>query len=444
MGALHIGVAETDITPEEPVWLGGFGFREGPSIGILDRLAARCLTIRDDRTRLTFIACDLIGLNPNLVDFVRAQIGKRQGCPDHHTLLHCTHTHSSPATQRLLGLGQQHHGYERELAKRLIMLADQTIGTEKSGKIAFAEGEARLNIVRRKPHLQVAALEPNPDAFADPAVRVVQFSDESGKLLAVLVNYAMHPVVLGPDNRQISADYPSGLYTEIRNATGAVPFFVNGCAGDLNPKIRGGDPKPIGAELAHAALKALETASPVNAEGIFGARESVVELTPLPPPPGAPMRLSNSELLLEEAERGNKPPGALEYWRGEVEYRRMEVEWDMLVPPNPSMRVAFFRAGDFALLGLACEPFQSYGIDFRRQSPCPATLVAGYCNASIGYLFAKSDAPLGGYEVKTAPQFYGQPLLDPEKCEQETREAAYTIMGVAQPDWTPLKASHLP
>src|SRR6202022_1758280 len=76
-----------------------------------------------------------------------------------------------------------------------------------------------------------------PSHPLDPTVNVLQVKDSSGKIRAVLVNYACHPSVLGPDNLQYSADYPGAMkhYVE-EKIPGALCLFVQGAAGDINPQ----------------------------------------------------------------------------------------------------------------------------------------------------------------------------------------------------------------
>ena len=57
-----------------------------------------------------------------------------------------------------------------------------------------------------------------------------------GSPIAVLVNYACHAVVLGPENLQYSADYPGEMARTVEAAyPGAVCLFVQGGAGNINP-----------------------------------------------------------------------------------------------------------------------------------------------------------------------------------------------------------------
>jgi len=51
------------------------------------------------------------------------------------------------------------------------------------------------------------------------------------------MNYTCHAVVLGPDNRLISADYPGYAQRHVKDMSGCedvVVMFTNGAAGDIN------------------------------------------------------------------------------------------------------------------------------------------------------------------------------------------------------------------
>ena len=70
-----------------------------------------------------------------------------------------------------------------------------------------------------------------------------------GEPLAVLVNYACHPVTFGADDLRFSADFPGVMCKVVEKALGDKPlaFFMQGAPGDINvddagtPVTRGRD-----------------------------------------------------------------------------------------------------------------------------------------------------------------------------------------------------------
>ena len=76
-----------------------------------------------------------------------------------------------------------------------------------------------------------------PTSPVDPTVAVLRMDDRNGNPLAVLTNYACHPVVFGSDKFQYSADYPGVANSVVEKALGGSvqSFFVQGADGDINP-----------------------------------------------------------------------------------------------------------------------------------------------------------------------------------------------------------------
>ena len=78
-----------------------------------------------------------------------------------------------------------------------------------------------------------------PTYPVDPTVGVLRVDNSEGRPLAILVNYACHPVVFGPDNLRYSADYPGAMtrYVEskVEANPGVLAFFLQGASGDINP-----------------------------------------------------------------------------------------------------------------------------------------------------------------------------------------------------------------
>src|SRR5437762_3386288 len=68
----------------------------------------------------------------------------------------------------------------------------------------------------------------------DDEVGILRIDDDRGQTRAVLMNYACHPTVLGPDNLLASADFPGAAIDRIEAARGAFALFVNGAEGDVS------------------------------------------------------------------------------------------------------------------------------------------------------------------------------------------------------------------
>ncbi|WP_395746426.1 hypothetical protein [Prosthecobacter sp.] len=100
----------------------------------------------------------------------------------------------------------------------------------------------------------------------DPQVGVLRLDRADGTPLAVLYQFACHPI-MNPPSKGCSADYPGFASKVIEEATGAMAFFVQGCGGDINPVrykevTRAADAEPLGTMLGAtvmAAMRKIET-----------------------------------------------------------------------------------------------------------------------------------------------------------------------------------------
>ncbi len=94
----------------------------------------------------------------------------------------------------------------------------------------------------------------------DPQVGLLRLDRADGTPLAVLYQFACHPI-MNPPSKGCSADYPGFASKVIEDATGAMAFFVQGCGGDINPVrykevTRTADAEPLGTMLGATVLAA--------------------------------------------------------------------------------------------------------------------------------------------------------------------------------------------
>jgi len=99
----------------------------------------------------------------------------------------------------------------------------------------------------------------------DPQIGILRIDRADGEPLAVLYNFACHPIMNPPDKGS-SADYPAYASRLIEEALGhgALAFFVQGCGGDINPVgykevAEPADAEPLGNLLGLSVLRAART-----------------------------------------------------------------------------------------------------------------------------------------------------------------------------------------
>jgi hypothetical protein len=108
------------------------------------------------------------------------------------------------------------------------------------------------------------------DQLYDPRCHVIQLIGVDGKPLATLVNYAVHPEVLGSDAGILSPDLIGPLYDRIHGQGGGTGIFMNSAQGGMvTADNRGPDGKSlrtwaecqrIGTLLADEALRIVQSA----------------------------------------------------------------------------------------------------------------------------------------------------------------------------------------
>lgn len=411
------GYGETVITPGLGAELTGFGFYlRRRAEEVLDDLKVRVLSLSEASGRLLLISCDLIGLSVDFSDRVRRRLARRQGIPLDNILLASTHTHSGPVTQRLLGLGRMDSGFLGHLQEAIEEAVRRARADEEEAHFGFhSEAIEPIGFNRRQRNF----------GEIDPWLKTALFQRAKGKVF--LLNYACHPVTLGP-SRAISADWPGATLTEIEKR-GNRGLVVQGFCGDIDPvcylnRRLGGTKDDIalmGTILASRAIKAVRFISEV-AEPLLAAREKRIRL---------PLRVFPGDQWNREIEaalrRTRDFPGArraVEAWarrmrKHHAAYRRSP--WIDNVP------VQGLSIGSLRILALPGEAFCGLGLRLRRR--WPALLTVGYANGNIGYLptrqaFADSE----DYACYVAPLFYAGFPFSPD-VESTLLEASREVLS---------------
>ncbi len=381
---LKAGVAKADITPPVGQPMYGYGSRKSPSTSTLDPLYARVLVLDVNGKRLALVTLDLGRVfGPASLERIKTIAGNSSS----HLLIVASHTHSGPAI---------HDDYVSGVP------AWETAATEKVGKAvqeaATHLAEARLgtgygtayighNRLRVNPDGTVSWFETNlthvPTAPVDPTVSVLRVDNVDGKPLAVLVDYACHPVVFGSDNLQYSADYPGVMARTVESAFGGGPlcFFLQGAPGDINPYY-------AVTPLPQDALRRLQwTGETLGKEAARVAKDIHTEADAEP-------SLQFSQDWLSFRLRWNP-----EKWRQAIvsAFGADDVETSKLKPELQLPVTTVLLNKRIAFVGMPGEPFVDYQIAWRDRCPVRDALFLGYANGDYGYFPTIRAASLGGY-----------------------------------------------
>jgi hypothetical protein len=391
---------KTDITPAESCELWGYSDRAGPSTGTRDPLFAKILLLDDGRHRLALVTLDLgrtFGVDS--MNVVRDRVRKSAGVEQ--VFFFASHSHSGPVVDESYPAGQRPQ-WEKTALARIASAIEQAAFRLEPATIGTGEGEVFIGHNRRdvRPDGTVKMLWRNatkmPTHPIDPRVGVIRIDGRGGghnggagggggRVLAVLINYACHPVIFGPDNLKYSADYPSATADVVEHAfgQGAVSFFLQGAAGDINPyfdKMRLDEDaerlmKETGRKLGEEALRvarSIEPRTPAHPELQFA-----VDVRHFKP-------RYDADLLLAPLKPELKP-AVFERYR-----KYLATPLDL-----PVTTLVINR--QIAIAGMPGEPFVEFGLSFRDRSPLRSSFFAGYCNGYHGYFPTIRAAVEGGY-----------------------------------------------
>lgn len=234
------GVARADITPPPGEQLWGYESRKQPATGTLDPLYARVLVLETDQTRVALVTLDL-GRSFGRDSIMRIREEAKTSSGIDYVLVVAAHTHSAPVVEDHYPNGPP--AWEAAAIEKIGKAIAQAQASAVEAKIGTGYGVSYIghNRLRHNPDGSVSWFETNttkiPTAPVDPTVAVLRIDTAEGKPLAVLVNYACHPVIFGPDNLEYSADWVGVMIKTVEAQVGesVEGFFLQGAPGDINP-----------------------------------------------------------------------------------------------------------------------------------------------------------------------------------------------------------------
>jgi hypothetical protein len=400
---LQAGYGERTITPPLGTELTGFGFYlDRRAEAVLDDLKVRALFLQVRAQSLLLVSCDLLGFTVSFSDRVRRELASDLKIPASHILLSTTHTHSGPATMPLAGLGKPNPAYLRTLPAAIRAAAWAAVSSAEEAEFGHhREAVEPIGFNRRRRDF----------AEIDPWLKTAVFRRKKSKIY--LLNYACHPVILGP-TRKISADWPGAVIRELE-AAGHRGLVLQGFCGDIDPVAylnrrlgaTADDSTLCGKILAARCVKS-ENFMEFEAEADLQAAGRRIRL---------PLRIFRRKDLeretreAEEATRGFPQAGrVVRAWRKRVErnLNRFRVN-----PWHEDVPIQALAIGGLKILGLPGEVFCGYGL--ALQKTWPALMTAGYAGGNVGYLpTRKAYRAPNDYACSCAPKFYAVFPFSPE------------------------------
>lgn len=249
-----VGAADADLTPQAPMPMWGYGARHAAlSNGILDPLMAKAIVIQAGNAKVAIVGTDL-GRGPTIPMMEKIRAALRADCGIEHVIISGSHSHHGPVIELLDQPGRGKGRFDAGVAYAQ-QLPDKLIGAIKAANDALKP--ARLGVAKKNVSLNRNRHTKHEPRAVDPMLAVMRFDDEAGNPIAILVNFAAHPVMTDTMILKYSADYPGAMKKKVETATGAKCVFMQGASGDLSPNSPPGveGPQQFGEALADQVLE---------------------------------------------------------------------------------------------------------------------------------------------------------------------------------------------
>ncbi len=450
---IQAGAASVDITPPLPATYDLLQTAHEATFPLM----ARVLYLEDEDDEAIIVATDYEGILRTAYEMIRSAISKETGVPANRIVVNANHTHNAPwinlDEEDLLaphGIHQVDREYFRDAVAKIARAARHAKESKRRVTIAVGSTQMpelcwnrRVGYVRAEDLPRFNQRRRYPIGITDPTLGLVRFDDQHGKAVAVLCVYASHYTGAGPD--RISASYPGPAMRNIEQemGSGSVALFLQGCAGDTTPPVRGidgggccdgpglpnGSPEAVekvGALFSGKALPVLKTGMKRVAEDrfTFASRKVRIPLAPFrehgsmeyvkaiftKPAVNTSVTYATLDLaglkgkfdhaieLYKQKLRASDKSGLYDYVMNLTAYgdrytlaKNLE-EWSVY-------DFQALKAGPLCLVFLPAECFIEIGLAIRNQAGLDYTFVAAYNDLTPVYVPDESAFDEGGYEV---------------------------------------------
>jgi hypothetical protein len=353
------GAAVVVITPDPLLPVSGGIGEPKPSAEKQGELYARALVLEKGKTRIAIVNVDNLGWSSILGDRSRALI---KGIPPENILIGCTHTHSAPDAYAFPdkdGKSNADLKYLDWCTKQIADVVNKAISKLAPATLKIAVGEAKGKI----------AYNYYADRLYDPRCGVIQVKANAGNVIATLVNYAVHPEVIGSGRGILSPDLCGPLYERIESKAGGIALFMNGAQGGMvtadNRLEKGGEANNweecirIGNLLGDEALRIIGDATEQK-DPVLYCGSKVISF-----PVDSPMM----QFIMEHSPLKN--PAAK---KGAV-----------------STRLNILNIGTAQVLTIPGEALPNIGFYVKRHMKTSNPFLFGLTNDAFGYMLTKVD-----------------------------------------------------
>jgi hypothetical protein len=365
---VHVGVAEADITPQDLLYLGGFGIAR-IATAVHAPLKVRALVLGTGDQRVAIVGIDNLGLQRQDADWIKGGIA---GIPMGQVFLAASHTHAGPDLIGMWGRYFLTSGRDRDYLTQV----RRSVAAAVAAATARAQPARLAHAIARLPE-EGLVRNANRRGVFDRDLHVVHATATAdGAPVGTLLHLACHPEVLSRHRTELSPDFVGALCDGWRARGLGQAVFVNGALGAMvSPGVQERD--GAGADAMGQALCALA------ARALPGARALAIDS----------VAVRRRDLFLPMASLG------------------LVFGKQTTVIPRPTHRgylrstVGYLSLGALEIVCVPGEMEPGLAERLRRTSARPGLLVFGLVDDEVGYLMAARDArnPEFEYERTMSP-----------------------------------------
>ena len=385
---MKAAVEKVDITPPVGTRMWGYFDRLDGAQGVLDPLYARILVLEAGNSRLAYVDLDLgRTFGPASLESLRKTIKQNSGIDG--LIVQATHTHTGPVLMDEYPNGPP--AWETEDLKRIERAIHDAAERAIPVRLGVGYGAAYIGYNRRHVDADgsISMLWSNstraPTYPVDPLVAVLRIDRMDGEPLAILVNYAAHPVTFGSDALRFSADFPGVMCKVVEQAFGGKPlaFFVQGAPGDINVFDA---VTPINLDVVGRRDWAGET---LGKAAVTTAQQIQTKADPDPQidfrDESLPLKLRWDPEKLKQETLRELGPKAYDIFASPIKETMDLPVTTALINRN------------IVIVGMPGEPFVDFQTDLRAKCPVRDCFFLGYTNGYYGYFPTIKAASEGGY-----------------------------------------------
>ncbi|MEO9894249.1 hypothetical protein [Aurantibacter sp.] len=360
---LFVGSAKRILTPNPLIAVSGGVSAPKPVKTKKGELSVRAMVFEKGNEKIAIVNIDNLGWPAALGNKSRKLV---KDIPFNNILIGATHTHSAPDAYAFPDANGNHAADLEYLEWCTIQVADAineayTNREPAKLKIAVAKAEGKI------------AYNYYASELYDPRCGVIQAVGIKGKhknkTIVTLVNYAIHPEVIGSSRGILSPDLVGPLYDRIEEKTGSMAIFMNGAQGGMvtaDNRLDDGNEandweecKRIGYLLADEAIRIIASAPIQENPDIFCSNKKVSF-----PVDSAMMRfiLENSPLSIATSDEG-----------------------------TITTTLNLLNIGSAQILTIPGEALPNIGYYLKRKMPTKSPFLFGLTNDALGYILTKED-----------------------------------------------------